>query len=154
MDPRRSYNHYNPNMQPSSSLSDPHTSHGGSGPPGYSQFPALGPSPGGPHTSHGDSGPYYPSPGYPAFSAPTHGGPMLPHPPKSLPMLHYEERQKVTVRITADTWVIGVIVGIAHFCSKFTGRKYRVEFESIDGTGRRETRDFSHEDLMPYRRGK
>ncbi|KAH9995819.1 hypothetical protein BJV77DRAFT_990240 [Russula vinacea] len=148
MDPRRPYNHYDSNLQSSSSMSGPH----GMGPPGYSQFPVHGSSPGGHHTSHGDTGPYYPSPGYPGFSAPPHGGPMLPRPPSSLPMPHY--RQKVTVRITADTWVIGVIVGIAHFCSKFTGRKYRVEFESIDGTGRRETRDFSHEEMMPYRRGK
>lgn len=30
------------------------------------------------------------------------------------------QMEKVSVRITADTWVIGIIVGIAHICSKVT----------------------------------
>jgi hypothetical protein len=68
----RSYNYYNPNAQPNSSMSE-------GPPPGY---PPHGPSQGGP--------PYYP-----AFPAPNHGGPMPPPvPPRAqnlglLPMIQY-----------------------------------------------------------------
>lgn len=62
-------------------------------------------------------------------------------------MIQYKVRQKVNVRISADTWVVGVIVGFVHLASMITGRKYRVKFESIDG--QREG-DFFQEDMEPY----
>ncbi|KAI0266622.1 hypothetical protein BGY98DRAFT_1029464 [Russula aff. rugulosa BPL654] len=96
-----------------------------------------------PHGSH----PGYPPPGYAAFPAPNRGGPMPPRPSNSgfLPMVQYNVRQKVNVRLNADTWVVGIIVGFVHLASLITGRKYRVQFESIEGEG-----EFFHEDVEPY----
>jgi len=59
-------------------------------------------------------------------------------------------QQKVKARITTDAWVIGIIVGVLHVCSKFTGLKYDVQFESVEGSGQYETRAFPVEDLSPY----
>jgi len=68
-----------------------------------------------------------------------------------LPMLQYKVSQKVRVRINADTWVVGIIVGFVQLASLITGKKYQVEFESM--SGQRETGEFFREDMVPYQPG-
>ncbi|KAI0303831.1 hypothetical protein B0F90DRAFT_1709386 [Multifurca ochricompacta] len=66
------------------------------------------------------------------------------------PTPDFKLKQRVRARISADAWVMGVIVSVLHICSKFTGRGYVVEFESVEGTGQYETREFSAQELNPY----
>lgn len=66
-------------------------------------------------------------------------------------MLQYKVSQKVRVRINADTWVVGIIVGFVQLASLITGKKYQVEFESM--SGQRETGEFFREDMVPYQPG-
>jgi hypothetical protein len=69
---------------------------------------------------------------------------------------------------------MGIVISIAYICSavstvrplevvglgslnaikQLTGGTYTVEFDSMDGSGRRETRDFSDEELRPYGPGR
>jgi len=63
-------------------------------------------------------------------------------------MIQYKVKEKVNVRISADTWVVGMIVGLVHLASMVTGRKYRVQFESIEG--RREEEFFHENDVAPH----
>jgi len=42
--------------------------------------------------------------------------------------------QRVNVLIGADTWVVGVIVGFVALTSAVTGRGYKIEVKSIEGT--------------------
>jgi len=107
-----------------------------------------GPSQRGPHTFHCPAGPYYPPPApprYPPYSAPPGTG---SHPPD------YRVKQKVSVRIAANTWVLGIVTSIVYIYSALTGGTYTVEFDSVDGSGRRETRDFSDEELRPCQPGR
>ncbi|KAI0250279.1 hypothetical protein BJV78DRAFT_1362369 [Lactifluus subvellereus] len=85
------------------------------------------------------------------FAVPA-GGYMMNRPPNPPQRLDYVQEQRVNVRIAANTWVVGVVVGILHVCAKFTPVAYVVEWDSTDRTGRheRQSREFSVEELRPY----
>ncbi|KAI9440058.1 hypothetical protein H4582DRAFT_1944733 [Lactarius indigo] len=87
--------------------------------------------------------------GFPPSSGGCYGQPPRP---QNTPRIQSapEFRQKVRARITADGWVLGIIVSALHLCSKFAGLGYTVEIESVEGSGRPEKREFSVEDLDPY----
>ncbi|KAH9959628.1 hypothetical protein BC827DRAFT_1156199 [Russula dissimulans] len=72
---------------------------------------------------------------------------------QELMLAKFLQKDKVCLRIDADTWVIGVIITVVHICTKLAGGKYVVEYLSIDGSGRRERREVSNEVLMPYQPG-
>ncbi|KAI0001513.1 hypothetical protein BJV74DRAFT_882473 [Russula compacta] len=119
------YNHYDPRWQPGPSLSGPHDATGPHYPPPYPAYPL-------PSDAALRANPPPPAPDI--FPTPANGGYMLPpHAPNALPVADYRERQRVRARITADTWVMGIVIGVMHICAKFTGGTYLVEFESIDG---------------------
>ncbi|KAN0120826.1 hypothetical protein V8E52_004095 [Russula decolorans] len=63
--------------------------------------------------------------------------------------MQYLLGQQVQVNITSNRWVVGVIVGLVYLAEQITGSKYRVEFEC----GGRQTGEFSHEQMTPYRPG-
>ncbi|KAI0266623.1 hypothetical protein BGY98DRAFT_1029469 [Russula aff. rugulosa BPL654] len=62
-------------------------------------------------------------------------------------MMRYSMRQPVHVRINAETWVVGIIVGVVNLAGWVAGSKYRVEFESTDGS--RKIGEFGPEDIAP-----
>jgi len=109
--------------------------------------PQTGPPQNGPHKPLDGAGPFLPPPGYPPYQVPAHGGYPRPRPSD------FREKDKVCLRIDADTWVIGIIITVVHICTKLAGGKYVVEYLSIDGSGRRERREVSNEVLMPYQPG-
>ncbi|KAH9031091.1 hypothetical protein EDB84DRAFT_1493569 [Lactarius hengduanensis] len=76
--------------------------------------------------------------------------PRAQHMPRIPSAPEFAIQQRVRARITADGWVLGIIVSALHLCSKFTGLGYTVEFESVEGGGRPERREFSVRDLDPY----
>jgi hypothetical protein len=41
-----------------------------------------------------------------------------------LTFYHFLQNQTVNARITTDTWVMGVIIGVVHICSKVTTTDY------------------------------
>ncbi|KAH9972780.1 hypothetical protein BGW80DRAFT_1312538 [Lactifluus volemus] len=63
--------------------------------------------------------------------------------------MNFLKGKQVQVRITTDFWVAAVIVSVLEFCQKFGGPKYRVQFDSPDGSGRKEL-DVTGQDLLPY----
>ncbi|KAI9512029.1 hypothetical protein F5148DRAFT_1165743 [Russula earlei] len=101
-----------------------------------------------PHHSHMSFHPKNPYGPHPPFPAPAHADYTRPHP--SMPIPNFKEKQKVRVRVTADKWVIGIIISVVYICSMFTPIKYLVEFESVDGSGQRQRGEFSNEDVVPY----
>jgi len=64
----------------------------------------------------------------------------------AMPLSNFKMNQTVRAYLTTDTWVMGVIIGVAHLCSKVTGRTYWVQFESVEG---RKTEEFSETQLKP-----
>ncbi|TFK47826.1 hypothetical protein OE88DRAFT_1665480 [Heliocybe sulcata] len=60
----------------------------------------------------------------------------VPH-PKDIPILaRYVIEQDVEVRIKANVWVLGVIIGFCRLLNKATGMTYEVEYRTPSGYSR------------------
>lgn len=113
-----SYNQYNPNAHPNSSMSGPHSQVSYCPPPGYSTH---GPTQSGPPPPDDGTGRYYPSQGYHAFPAPNHGGPMAPRSSNSglLPLIQYVNESFLCCRTFADLILLSAASGSSLSASEY-----------------------------------
>jgi len=62
-------------------------------------------------------------------------------------LARFFQGQQVHARIAADSWVMGVILGVAHICYKITGSTYWVRFEAVQGRSEMEVREVAEQEL-------
>ncbi|KAH9959626.1 hypothetical protein BC827DRAFT_1212653 [Russula dissimulans] len=62
-------------------------------------------------------------------------------------LARFFQGQKVHALIAADSWVMGVILGVAHICYKITGSTYWVRYEAVQGGSEMEVREFAEQEL-------
>ncbi|KAJ3557379.1 hypothetical protein NM688_g1505 [Phlebia brevispora] len=57
---------------------------------------------------------------------------------------HFLREQQVEVRINANVWVMGIIIGILKMCSSYAGATYQVAYISPGGTHQQREFDSDH----------